>query len=48
MGIPYCQKGVDGGSKWRAGTRDTKVRLDGWCECPLGQQRNNGALAHIK
>ena len=33
------QNGVDGGSKWMAGTRETEVRLDGWCE---GQQRNDG------
>ena len=36
------QKGVDGGSKWIAGTRETEVRLDGWCEGGLGQQRNDG------
>ena len=35
------QKDVDGGSKWRAGTRETEVRLDGWCEGDLGQQRND-------
>ena len=35
------QKGVDARSKWRAGTRETEVRLDGWCECGLGQQRND-------
>ena len=23
-----------------AGTRETEVRLDGWCESGLGQQRN--------
>ena len=23
---------VDGGSKWRAGTRETEVGLVGWCE----------------
>ena len=34
--------GVDGGSKWRACTRETEVRLDGWCEGSLGQQRNDG------
>ena len=34
--------GVDGGSKWRAGTRYTEVRLDGWCEGRLGHQRNDG------
>ena len=27
--VPYGQKDVDGVSKWRAGTRDTEVRLDG-------------------
>ena len=32
--LSYGQRGVDGGSKWRAGTREkgmreTKVRLDG-------------------
>ena len=27
--------------KWRAGTRETDVRLDGWCEGGLGQQRND-------
>ena len=37
MGVPYGQKGVDGGSKWRAGTRETKDRLDGWREGGLGQ-----------
>ena len=25
--VPYGQKGVDGGRKWRAGTRETEVRL---------------------
>ena len=38
----YGQKDVDGESEWRAGMRETKVRLDGWCEGGLGQQRNNG------
>ena len=28
--VLYGQKGVDGISKWRAGTRETKVRVDGW------------------
>ena len=28
--------------KWRVGTRETEVRLDGWCEGGLGQQRNDG------
>ena len=31
------QKGVDGGSKWMTGTRETEVRLDGWFEGGLGQ-----------
>ena len=30
------------GIKWRAGTRETEVGLDGWCEGGLGQQRNDG------
>ena len=38
----YRRKGVDGGSKWRASTRETDVRLDGWCEGGLGQQRDDG------
>ena len=29
-------------SKRRASTRETEVRLDGWCEGGLGQQRNDG------
>ena len=36
------QNGVDGGSKWRAGTREAEIGLDGWCEDGLGQQRNDG------
>ena len=40
--MPYGQKGVDGGSKWRAGTRESEVRLEGLCEGGLGQQRNDG------
>ena len=28
--LPYGQKGVDVGSKWRAGTELTEVGLDGW------------------
>ena len=27
----------------RACTRETEVRLDGWCEDGLGQQRNDGS-----
>ena len=37
-----ARMGVDGGSKWRAGTRETVVGLDGCCEGGLGQQRNDG------
>ena len=33
---------VDGRSQWRTGTRETEVRLDGWCEGGLRQQRNDG------
>ena len=40
--VPYDQKGIDGGSKWRAGTRKTEVGLDGWCEGGLEQQRKDG------
>ena len=36
------QKGVDGRSQRRTGTRETEVKLDGWCEGGLGQQRNDG------
>ena len=32
---------VDGRSQWRTGTRETEVRLDGWCEGGLRQQRND-------
>ena len=39
---PYGQKGDDIGGKWREGTRETEVRLDGWCEGGLGQQKNDG------
>ena len=36
-------------SKWRAGTTETKVTLDGWCEGGLGQQRNDdGGSASIR
>ena len=38
----YGQKGVDCSSKWRAGTRETEVRLDRRCEGGLGQQINDG------
>ena len=40
--LPYGQKGVDGRSQWRTGTRETEVRVDGWCEGGLRQQRNDG------
>ena len=40
--ITYGQKSVDGGSKWRAGKRESEVRLDGWCEGGHMQQRNDG------
>ena len=36
------QIGVDGRSQWGMGTRETEVRLDGWCEGGLRQQRNDG------
>ena len=36
------QKGVDGGSKWRVGSKETEIGLDGWCEGGLRQQRNDG------
>ena len=37
----YGQKGLNGGSKWRAGMRETEVKLDGCCEAGLGQQGND-------
>ena len=40
--VPYGQKGVDGKSQCGTGTRETEVRLDGWCEGGLRQQRNDG------
>ena len=39
---PYGQKGVDGRSHFRTGTRETEVTLDGLCEGGLRQQRNDG------
>ena len=42
MDVSYGEKGADCGSKWRAGTRETEVRLDGWCEGGFGQERNDG------
>ena len=41
--VPYGQKGVDGRSRWGTSKRETEVRLDGWCEGGLWQQRNGGA-----
>ena len=41
-GVTHGQKAVDGGSKWRASTRETEVRLDGRWEGGLGQQMNDG------
>ena len=38
----HGQRGVDGQSQWGIGTRETEVRLDGWCEGGLRQQRNDG------
>ena len=35
-------EGFDGRNKWRAGRRETEVRLDGWGEGGLSQQRNDG------
>ena len=40
--LPYGQKSVDGRSQWGTDTRETEVRLDGWCEGDLRQQRNDG------
>ena len=39
--VPYGQKGVDGRSHWRTDAMATEVRLDGWCEGDLRQQRND-------
>ena len=46
--VPDGQKLVDGRSKWRAGTRKTNVRLDGWCEDGLGQQNDGGGCASMR
>ena len=40
----YVQKGVDGRNQWGTGTSETKVRLDGWCDGGLRQQRNDGGI----
>ena len=37
----YVLSSNESGSKWRASTRETEVRLDGWCEGGFGQQRND-------
>ena len=37
--VPYGQKGVDGGSKWRVGMRETE--RFGWIDGMIGQQRND-------
>ena len=42
--VLYGQNGVDGQSQWGTGTRETEVRLDGWCKGGLRQQRNDGAV----
>ena len=34
--------GVECGGKWRAGTGQTEVQLDVWCEGGIGQQRDDG------
>ena len=33
-----ARKRVDVGSKWRSGTRESEVRLDGWFEGALGNR----------
>ena len=40
--VPYGQKGVVDRSQWKTGTKETEVRLDGWCGGGLRQQRNDG------
>ena len=40
--VPYGQKRVDGKSQLWTGTRETEVRLNGWSEGGLRQQRNDG------
>ena len=39
--VMYGQNGVDGRSQWGTGTRETEVRLDGWCVGGVRQQRND-------
>ena len=36
--VPYGQTGVEDGSKWRAGTTETEVRLDGCVKVALGNR----------
>ena len=38
--------GVDGGSKWRTGTRKADVRLDEWCELVKVALGNRGMTAN--
>ena len=33
---------IDGRSQWETSTRETEVRLDGWYEGGLLQQKNDG------
>ena len=40
--ITVWPEGVDGRSQWGTGTRETEVRLDGWCEGGIRQQKNDG------
>ena len=40
--ITVWPEGCDGRSQWGTGMRETEVRLDGWCEGGLRQQRNDG------
>ena len=42
MSTVYGQKGVDGRSQWGTSTKESEVRLDGWCEGGIRQQRNAG------
>ena len=38
----HVERMVDCRSQWGKGTRETEIRLDGWCECGLRQPRNDG------
>ena len=44
--VSYSQKGVDGGNKWRAGTRETEVRLDGRVKVALGNRGMTVEVTH--